>query len=116
MVYISYTDVEMNIVIEGPTAIQTFLCYGDENEKKRLLFCLDRYLDPWFNYNLPYINEIFEILQIVITRTNSVDVKEEALRLLIDYAYAPFTILEKYNRYAEVESEIKEDLIYLLTN
>ena len=52
MSYITYTDAEMEIVKSGIEAIRNVLMGTDMGKKESLLFCLDRFLDPWFGYQL----------------------------------------------------------------
>jgi len=87
-----YDEKHMGIVMKGIDAISSVLKGTDMAEKERLLFCLDRYLDPWFGYNLPYEAQIFELIQYVVISPNSINVKEDALNLL-EYSNPPFPIL-----------------------
>lgn len=114
---VTYSEIEIDIVEKGGVpAINDVLFSGTDEEKERLLFCLDRYLDPWFKFNLPYEKEIVEALQKVITQTNSLEVKDDAIRLLIDFGIGPFLILEEYQRSGMIEPELAGDLNYLLTH
>ena len=66
MSYITYTDAEMEIVKSGIEAIRNVLMGTDMGKKESLLFCLDRFLDPWFGYQLPYQDAIVDLLQVVM--------------------------------------------------
>ena len=54
MKYIAYTKDEMNIVESGVEEIQKVLMGTDLAAKRSLLFCLERYLDPYYGYELPF--------------------------------------------------------------
>jgi len=69
------------IAEKGVYAIAEGLKGNNAAEKESLLLCLDKYLDPWFGYKLPYANEIFELLEYVVINANTIPVKEEALHL-----------------------------------
>lgn len=93
MRYVTYSENEKDIVEKGLTEIQKILMGTDDEAKARLLFCLDKYLDPYYGYNLPYSNEIFDLLEAVVISPNSIDIREDALNLLISYAGGPFPII-----------------------
>lgn len=101
---ITYSDKEMQIVRNGIRSIEQVLLGTDEQAKLRLLCCLDRSLDPWFGYNLPYAHEITDVLQWVVVQDNPIAVKEDALLLLAQYCGQPFAILE--NNLAKIEPKL----------
>lgn len=109
---IVYGDSHMEIVRSGAEAIETFLQNAGDDERLNLLFCLDRYLDPYFGYNLPYAEEIFEILQREVLRERSKEVKEDALQLISLYSGPRMETLA--NRIDEVEPELLRDVIEAL--
>ena len=91
--YISYSDNEENIVKSGLDAISEVLTGSDTEKKFSLLLCLDKYLDPWFGYDLPYREQIFTLLEQVIISDTSPDVVDEAINLL-QYGGGPWPILK----------------------
>ena len=91
---VTYNKKHEDIVKKGIDAIEKVLKGSNVAEKESLLFCLDKYLDPWFGYDLPRKKEILELVQYVVIDSNSQGVKEGALQLLTDYSWPPFTILE----------------------
>lgn len=93
--YITYSKEEENIVKSGSSAIREVLLGTETNKKLSLLFCLDKFLDTWYGYDLPYRDEIIELLQMVIITSEEKEVIEDALNLLSSYAWGPFPILEK---------------------
>ena len=95
MRFLSYSDVEMNIVEGGISEMQKVLMGSDSDKKRRLLFCLDRYMDPYYGYHLPFQEELVRLLETVVVSSNEKDVIEDALQLLGDYAYGPYKIIEQ---------------------
>lgn len=112
MRYVTYSEQEKNIVEKGLIEIQKILMGTDDEAKASLLFCLDKYLDPYYGYNLSYSHEIFDLLETVVISPNSIDIREDALNLLISYAGGPFPILEKH--YDSLPTEIKSDAKYAI--
>lgn len=112
MNYISYSDKEMDIVKNGIQDIGAVLFGTDSEAKRRLLFCLDRYLDPYYGYKLPYEREIVTMLEKVIVSPNVLEVKEDALDLLICYEWPPFPILEE--NFSCIEKELQGNVRYAL--
>ena len=92
---VSYSKEEMNIVEGGISEIQKVLMGSDSEKKRRLLFCLDRYMDPYYGYHLPFQEELIKLLETVVVSANENDVIEDALQLLRDCAYGPYTIIEQ---------------------
>lgn len=95
MRFVSYSKDERNIVESGISEIQKVLMGSDFDKKRRLLFCLDRYMDPYYGYHLPFQEELTKLLETVVVSPNENDVIEDALQLLKDYAYGPYEIMEK---------------------
>ena len=107
-----YDNSYEEIVEKGISAIAEVLRGNNTEEKESLLLCLDKYLDPWFGYKLPYLNEIVKLLEYVVIDTNTIPVKKDASQLLIDYAYPPFTILEKNTN--NIEDELIDEVRYAI--
>lgn len=107
-----YDKRHVDIVTSGFDAISEILSGSDLIEKESLLLCLDKYLDPWYGYNLPYAEAIFEALQYVVISPNSIYIKEDALHLLTAYSWPPFLILE--NNLDKVESTLLPDVNYAI--
>ena len=110
--FISYNKGHMEIVNKGIDAISEVLYGTDMAEKESLLYCLDRYLDPWFGLKLPFEKELFELFQYVLISPNAMSVKEEALFLLENYSWPPFPILE--NNLDKIEPELMEGVEYVI--
>ena len=112
MSFVSYTSKHSNIVKSGIESISNVLNGKDTAEKLSLLLCLDKFLDPYYGYNLPYKNEIEALLQNVIVNNNTIEVKEDALHLLTAYCWPPFIILE--NNLSKIEPELLPDVKYAI--
>ncbi|QGQ96427.1 hypothetical protein EHS13_16815 [Paenibacillus psychroresistens] len=82
---VSYTRKHQDIVIRGVDAIGEILKSANAVEKRSILFCLDKYLDPYFWYNLPYFDEIIVLLEKHLFEKHDKEVKEDILQLLTDY-------------------------------
>lgn len=81
-----YGTAEKELVQQGIEAIRSVLCGKDSNAKRRLLFYLDQYLDPYYQNDLTELYEpLKELLQEVMISDNEADVIEEARHLLEVY-------------------------------
>ena len=81
-----YGTKEKELVPQGIKAIRTVLCGKDSSAKHRLLFYLDRYLDPFYQNDLTELHEpLKKLLQEVTISDNDADVTEEARHLLEAY-------------------------------
>ena len=81
-----YGSEEKELVKEGLEAIRTVLYGKNSSAKRRLLFYLDQYLDPFYQNDLTELYEpLKELLQEVMNSDNEVDVIEEAHHLLEAY-------------------------------
>ena len=74
---VSYGSEQIKIVEGGIDAIGMALYNGSEEEKASILFCLDRFLDPYYGYHLPYESDIFVLLQNLLFEENSNAIKED---------------------------------------
>ena len=81
-----YGTEEKELVKQGIEAIQTVLRGKDSGAKRRLLFYLDQYLDPFYQNDLTELYEpLKKLLQKVMNSDNEADVVEEARHLLEVY-------------------------------
>lgn len=53
---------QREIIWNGPESIRIALREGTDAEVEALLFCLEEYLDPFYNARLPYEKEIRDLL------------------------------------------------------
>ena len=98
--HISYGRDTRDIVEQGGIeAIRDVLYHGTYEESAGLLFCLERYLDPWFGYVdipefQPLIDNIFLLLQeVILDEKLNID-KREAMHQL-EYCQKSFAVFEK---------------------
>ena len=81
-----YGTEEKELVKEGLEAIRTVLYGKNSSAKRRLLFYLDQYLDPFYQNDLTGLYEpLKKLLQEVMLSENEADVIEEARHLLEAY-------------------------------
>ena len=81
-----YGTEETETVERGIKSIRAVLCGNNGSAKRRLLFYLDKYLDPFFKNDLTELCEpLKKLLQEVIGSDNEIDVVEEARHLLEAY-------------------------------
>ena len=92
-----YTEREMQCVKEGIGAVRSVLSGTDTEAKRRLLFYLDWYMDPYYRQDISDIkNDLKEMLEKVVVSPNEEDVIDEALHLLEGYTDPPYPILAAY--------------------
>ena len=81
-----YGTAEKALVKQGIEAIRSVLHGKDSNAKRRLLFYLDQYLDPYYQNDLTELHEPLKgLLQEATISDNEADVIEEAHHLLEAY-------------------------------
>ena len=92
-----YGDDEREIVRSGYEAIEAVLVGNDVNAKRRLLFYLDWYIDPYYKHDLTDLYEpLKDLLQKMVTAENEDDVIEEALFLLESHTDPPYERLREH--------------------
>ena len=57
------------------------------------MFCLDKYLDPYYRYNLAFEKEIYDLLQIQLLIQNDEEIIDDIVQLLRDYCNIYLVIL-----------------------
>ena len=81
-----YGIAEKELVQQGIEAIRSVLHGKDSNAKRRLLFYLDQYLDPYYQNDLTELHEPLKgLLQEAMISDNEADVIEEVRHLLEVY-------------------------------
>ena len=81
-----YGTAEKELVQQGIEAIRSVLRGKDSNAKRRLLFYLDQYLDPYYQNDLTELHEPLKgLLQEAMISDNEADVIEEVRHLLEVY-------------------------------
>lgn len=92
-----YTEREVQCLKEGMGAVRSVLSGTDTEAKRRLLFYLDWYVDPYYRQDISDIkNDLKEMLEKVVVSPNEEDVIDEALHLLEGYTDPPYPILAAY--------------------
>lgn len=90
---VTYGKSQLDLINSGLDGIRDVLRSGSEDEKASLLFCLERYFDPYFNSKLPYEDELAVLLQEMLFENNSDSIVEDIVTLLWYYS-KPLKILE----------------------
>ena len=81
-----YGTAEKELVQQGIEAIRSVLHGKDSNAKRRLLFYLDQYLDPYYQNDLTELHKPLKgLLQEAMISDNEADVIEEVRHLLEVY-------------------------------
>ena len=81
-----YGTAEKELVQQGIEAIRSVLHGKDSNAKRKLLFYLDQYLDPYYQNDLTELHEPLKgLLQEAMISDNEADVIEEVRHLLEVY-------------------------------
>ena len=107
-----YTDEERNIVRAGMGAVRAVLFGADVEAARRLLYCLDWFMDPYYQNDLgDMMVPLKEALQELAVTTRLEDIAEEALSLL-EYTDPPYPILQA--RLGDVLPEHQPYARYLL--
>lgn len=112
VILISYTKKHEDVVNRGIEAIDEILKNANVDEKRSILFCLDKYLDPHFRYTLPYFDEIIVLLEKHLFENHDKEVKEDILQLLTGYSKDSLDYLAE--RIELIEFELLADAIYAL--
>ena len=83
---VQYDSTQCEIVESGIDSIAHAFEKGSFAEKRSLLLCLDKYLDPYFQYNLPHAPEIFAWLEEEFYRIDNPTIKQEVYELVSWYS------------------------------
>ena len=110
---VTYTEDDRALVRRGIKEIREVLMGEDMERKRSLLFCLDWFMDPYYEQDISAMEkDLVLLLQEVILAPNPKEVKEDALQLLRDYEWGPFELLEAHIE--ELDREIKPDALYVI--
>lgn len=113
---VTYNQKHDNAITNGITTLKEALSSSDTLEKRSILFCLDKYLDPYYGYDLSYFDDIIILLQEELFLTNTKEVKADILQLLRDYAHKTLDYLAEKLGDLESEPELLEEALYALGN
>ena len=105
---------EKRIAESGTAAIRAVLFGADPDAAERLLLTLDWYLDPYYKQTLPYQEEIFTMLEELVTVSQHDGILDSALQLLGDYCRRDYPILREH--FERIKDSAKPDVLYLLNS
>lgn len=77
-----YDSSHIHVVESGFEEMKKQFFEGSNEQKNSLLFCLERYVDPYYTSTIDYEKELFDWLLLVIEGDEVLVVKENALDLL----------------------------------
>lgn len=92
---LGYGEKEKAVIDSGFENVKAVLLGDDTDSARRVLFCLDRYLDPYHKSRLPYEEKLYELLEQIVISSDEDGIVDDCLQLLGDYATIPLTILEE---------------------
>ena len=108
-----YTEREVQCLKEGMGAVRSVLSGTDTEAKRRLLFYLDWYMDPYYKQAISGIkNDLKEMLEKVAVSPEEEDIIDEALHLREGYTDPPYPILAAY--WGNLSEKHKPKALYLL--
>ncbi|WP_132416993.1 hypothetical protein [Paenibacillus albiflavus] len=110
--FVTYNKSHEEIINNGIEAISDYLIRANESEKRSLLLCLDKFLDPYYGYKLTYFNEIIILLQKNLFVDHSKVVKEDLIQLITDYSLETLDYLA--DNIDSIEPELLSDAINAL--
>ncbi|MDE7279914.1 MAG: hypothetical protein K2N26_09350 [Oscillospiraceae bacterium] len=93
MSVVTYGKSQLDLINSGFGEVSVVLRSGSEDEKASLLFCLEKFFDPYFNSKLPYEDELAVLLQEMLFENNSDSIVEDIVQLLWYYS-KPLNILK----------------------
>ncbi|MBQ6302582.1 MAG: hypothetical protein IJK83_01005 [Clostridiales bacterium] len=110
-----YGDAEIKIFEAGADAVKAVFDGEDIEAKKRLLFYLDRVMDPFYGQDISGMTgSLKDILQNLIITSDNDDITGEAVHLLSSYTSGPYEILKA--DYTRVPEPFKADVLYLFND
>lgn len=80
---ITYDESHTKIVDSGFENFKSTFNNVSAKEKNSLLFCLERYVDPYYSSSINYEKELYDWLVTVIIGEENINVKQSALDLLL---------------------------------
>lgn len=78
----SYDESHMKIVESGFNKFKDHFAKSSDEDKNSLLFCLERYVDPYFEATVDYESELYDWLFELLGSDEPIRVKEHALDVL----------------------------------
>ena len=77
-----YNESHCEIVEAGMNSITTFYQSNNIDEKRALLFCMERYIDPYYKSELPHLENTIKWLEQEFYQTRNNQIKEDIFELL----------------------------------
>ena len=79
---VTYNKSHIKIVESGFKSFKLAFQNASDSEKNSLLFCLERFVDPYYSNSITYEKELYDWLVKMLNSKESVAVKENSLDLL----------------------------------
>ncbi|MBD5141445.1 MAG: hypothetical protein HDT25_08540 [Ruminococcus sp.] len=105
---VTYGKSQLDLINSGFDGVSAVLCGGSEDEKASILFCLERFFDPYFNSKLPYEDELAVLLQKMLLGNNSDSIVEDIIDLLWYYGKPLDILKENFNTLSE---KVRQEII-----
>ncbi len=86
MSFSQYNQYHCEIVESGIDSMVSFYGMHGDDEKRSILLCLDRYLDPYYKNDLPHKSQIFKWLESEFQKTENIEIKEDIFELIDNYS------------------------------
>ncbi|MET1257382.1 hypothetical protein [Aliikangiella maris] len=83
---VQYTQKHIDVVESGKDAIFSFYKSNGLEEKRAILLCLDKYLDPYYKLELSDSDKIFKWLESELSKSSNLRLKEDIFQLLQSYS------------------------------
>ena len=80
--YTEYNENHCEIVEAGMGSITSYYQASNIDEKRALLFCIERYIDPYYKNELPHMENIIKWLEQEFYRAKNNQIKEDIFDLL----------------------------------
>ncbi len=109
--FITYSKEQSIIVESGIKTIREVFSTSSAC-KRSLLFCFDKYLDPYYGYELSYFDEIIILLQEYLIKNEDIKVKKDILNLLSLYSKNELDYLA--DKIDLIEPELLAETLYTL--
>jgi hypothetical protein len=87
-----YSQEEMDIIESGIVEIKDAFDSCSDDKLASLLLALDKYLDPYYKYNLDYSDKIFVLLEKLFISRQNIDIRED-IRDLLFYGTCDYDII-----------------------
>jgi len=83
---VQYNQKHIDVVESGKDTIFSFYKSNSIEEKRAILLCLDKYLDPYYKLELSDSDKIFKWLEGELSKSSDLRLKEDIFQLLQSYS------------------------------